>query len=202
MRRRKTPPTSSLDLFLDAISNMFGGIILLAILLALIVQSRSQEPESVSEPGVTLSIQEASVIMDKLYELEAQHSQLRDAVLILQQMQPKIQHSEISSLQSELARRQEMLSESVQKQIELSRTLAQQESSTANLRQEIAEVQQLTSTQAALEAEKLALDEALEEQVEILRLPGRDGRKSNVILLMRCGKLYVTYEADGISAEQ
>lgn len=201
MRRRKTPPTSSLDLFLDAISNMFGGIILLAILLALIVQSRSQEPESVSEPGVTLSIQEAGVFMDKLDELEAQHSQLRDAVLILQQMQPKIQHSEISSLQSELARRQEMLSESVQKQIELSRTLAQQESSTANLRQEIAEVQQqLTSTQAALEAEKLALDEALEEQVEILRLPQVETVvKSNVILLMRYGKLYVTYEADGIT---
>jgi hypothetical protein len=201
MRRRKATPTSSLDLFLDAISNMFGGIILLAILLALIVQSRSQEPELVSEPGVTVSIQEASVILGKLDQLEAQYSQLRDAVLILQQMQPKIQQSEISSLQSELAQRQEMLSESVQKQIELSRTLAQQESSTANLRQEIAEVQQqLTSTQAALEAEKLALDEALEEQVEILRLPQVETVvKSNVILLMRYGKLYVTYEQDGIT---
>lgn len=201
MRRRKTSSTSSLDLFLDAISNMFGGIILLAILLALVVQSRSQEPELVSKPGVTMSIQEASNIMEKLDRLEGQHLQLRDAVLILRQMEPKIQQSEISALQTELFRRQEVISESVRQQIELSRQLTEQSAFTANLRQEIAEVkQQLTNTQAALESEQLALDEALEEQAEILKLPQVETvAKSNVIILMRYGKAYATYREDGVT---
>jgi phage host-nuclease inhibitor protein Gam len=148
-----------------------------------------------------MSIHEANMIMVKLDRLNGQHSQLRDAVLILQQMQPKMQQSEISSLQDELAQRQELVSESVRQQIELSRELTQQEASTANLRQEIAEVeQQLTSTQAALENEQLALDEALEEQSELLKLPQVETvAKSNVIILMRYGKAYIAYQGDGIT---
>lgn len=199
MKRRRALPTSSLDLFLDAISNMFGGIILLAILLSLIVQKRSQEPELVAEQGVPTSVLEANELLSELDRLDSLHTQLREAILILNAGRPKAEQVKVLDLQNELARVQEMADESIQQQIEVSRLLAQQVATTADLRQEIAEVQhQLTSVQSALQTEQLALDEALDEQLEILKLPQVETvSKSNLILLMRYGKVYVAYENDG-----
>src|SRR5688500_11906818 len=53
MRRRRTQPPDSLDLLLDTITNAFGGILFLAILVVLLMQkNRHRFDSSVNEdPG-------------------------------------------------------------------------------------------------------------------------------------------------------
>jgi hypothetical protein len=197
MRRRRNQASSSLDLFLDTISNTFGGIILVAILLSILVQNRTQEPAQAQETPVTTTMEEMQQLLSTVDNLQALQSQLSAAIAHLESLQPRSDQTELVVLRQQIEQKEKELAGRLQQQLEASQRLAEQMRATAEVTQELQDLdQQLSHLTAALEVEQSALDKAMDEQLEILKLPRvSEVRKSNVILLMRYGKVYATYEA-------
>jgi hypothetical protein len=78
--RRRRPPDSSLELLLDTITNTFGGILFLAILVSLLLQtSGSGDPRAAATRGAPLSAAEAADIEIRLEDLQDQARRLRKA---------------------------------------------------------------------------------------------------------------------------
>lgn len=198
MRRRRTLPDSSLDLFLDTISNTFGGIILVAILLSILVQNRTQEPLQAQESPQTITLEEAQQIVSQVDRLQALQSQLTESVAHLESQRPRPDQAELVLLHKEVDQKEKQLAGQLRQQAVVSQKVAQQLEATAEIRKELEETgQQLIDLTVALEVDRTALDKAMDEQLEILKLPRvSEARKSNVILLMRYGKVFPVYQAN------
>jgi len=76
-RRDGDSSTSSFDLFLDTICNTFGGIVFLAILLAMIIQNRRIEPTDASETTAGATPAEIRVLVREMDRLQSVLSALR-----------------------------------------------------------------------------------------------------------------------------
>ena len=172
MRRRRSGPASSLDLFLDTICNTFGGIMFLAILLSVLVQMRSKEPKPIEPSKVPMTAAEARVVINQLDVLTSAHTRLSELLVELRKNQPLPEDQTIQELGKQSIRAQEALDETIRLQVETSKQLAQQVEMNAEIVQSMEEFrQQLIAERASLEKDTMGLDEALSDQMEVLKLP-------------------------------
>ena len=74
--RRGTQPQDSFDLFLDTICNTFGGIIFLAILVAILIQNRSMQTLANNPPLPQGSPEEVRSLIRQISLLEVETSNL------------------------------------------------------------------------------------------------------------------------------
>ncbi|MDX1928721.1 MAG: hypothetical protein SFV81_19485 [Pirellulaceae bacterium] len=192
MRRRRTGQASSLDLFLDTICNTFGGIMFLAILLSVLVQIRSKEPKPVEPSKVPMTAAEAREVSNQLATLTTAYDRLTDLLVELRKKQPLPEDQTIQQLGKESEQAQKVLDEATQQQVETAKQLAQQIQTNAEILQSMEECrEQLIAERAALEKDTMALDEALSDQMETLKLPKiATSFKSKVFFLMRYHKVY------------
>lgn len=192
MRRRRTGQASSLDLFLDTICNAFGGIMFLAILLSVLVQMRSKEPKAVESSKVRMTAAEAREISNQLATLTSTYNRLSDLLVELRKKQPLPEDQTIQQLGKKSEQAQEVLDEATRQQVDASKQLAQQIQINAEIVQSMEEFrEQLIAERAALEKDALALDEALSDQMAVLKLPKiATSFKSKVFFLMRYHKIY------------
>ncbi len=198
MRRRRKQPDSSLDLFLDVVCNAFGGIILVAILLSIVVLDRTQQPAKAQEMGLPMSADESRETLVNIDRLESLRTQLSGSIAVLRELQPKPEQTEILGLQEELDQIEKELEKTVHEQSQATQQLAEALRESAELREDLDNLeQQLIEAQAALETDRKALDEALDEQLEVLKLPQVERTaKPNVILVMKYGRVFPVYEAN------
>jgi hypothetical protein len=196
MRRRKQPETSSLDLFLDTICNTFGGIVFLAILIAVLVQMRSKAPTSQQSDTVPVTAEEYHQIAMQVEELSSERRRLAVAIAQLQLMQGNSDDAAVAEQRKILEAKRLELEAQLAKQTDVTESVAKQMQENQEIQEEIdALQQQLIESQAALEQEQSALDEALADNMEVLKLPKvQRSFKSNIIMILQYGRLYAIYE--------
>ena len=199
MRRRRSGPASSLDLFLDTICNTFGGIMFLAILLSVLVQMRSKEPKPIEPSKVPMTAAEARVVINQLDVLTSAHTRLSELLVELRKNQPLPEDQTIQELGKQSIRAQEALDETIRLQVETSKQLAQQVEMNAEIVQSMEEFrQQLIAERASLEKDTMGLDEALSDQMEVLKLPKIETSfNSKVFFLVRYNKIYALAKSPG-----
>lgn len=192
MRRRPPTNTSSLDLFLDTICNTFGGIVFLAILLSVLMQMRSKQPQPLDPSDVPMSAEDYHDVVAKFDDLTAARQQLSDLVVDARSRLPTSEDLEIQEAQRQAEQEQQRLESAIEQHTEFMKQLAQQLEDNAKIAEETQEVsRRLTEAQASLERDQAALEEALSDKLEILKLPRVETiNKSNEIILMRYGRIY------------
>lgn len=98
----------------------------------------------------------------------------------------------MSQILNYLDEQAQKLNKAISDQQAVATQLAKQLKSNAQVLEEMNKIKkQLIKVQAALEVETKALDKALDDQMEILKLPQvKSSSKRNLIILMRYGKVY------------
>lgn len=187
-RRRRRNADSSLELLLDTICNTFGGVLFLAILIAMLLQLRGRAA-TVASPSVAHQLEFERLTnqqVDARERLEKISGALREQDKLVAQFQSNSQSI------AELERQK-------QQRDRLNATSAKLLENVAHEQQSInVEAQQLANLDAALaqaEREKTALDARLKRESaarqESARLPTlHDTVKREVPLCLRHGRLY------------
>ena len=126
MRRRRTSAgvNGSLELFLDTICNMFGGIMFMAILLSVLLQMRGKEAEVEASSTKTISRSEAEAYSAEVELLERQRKQLLATVELLEQKNSSDEQSEAIQKQQELMEARRRLDSVISQQAEMSKLLS------------------------------------------------------------------------------
>lgn len=200
-RKRKLRTDSSLDLFLDAICNAFGGIMFIAILVSILVSMRSNEPQDASESS-SISEAEASRLQERLESLQlqvrtvAQSNSDREKLLLTEG------DTEVEGLRAKhqaLVERLESLRNKQAANLNSARVNDQ------SIREAQTELQELATElrEARIAAAERSKDfeEALDETETMTQLPKvAETRKGNVMLAIRHGKLYLLTDETGKSS--
>ena len=89
MRRRSRAPKDSLDLLLDTMCNAFGGIVLIAILIALLIESPGDESRKSAPSGrealeVSRKARELTELEADVSEIEKRWEENKDLLELLQ----------------------------------------------------------------------------------------------------------------------
>lgn len=191
MRQRRTLQTDSLDLLLDTICNTFGGILFIAMLVVLLVQSTEVLPTTEAEAGVTPA---------DLQLLEQDLRNLQEELLILQQSRSAQQKLEA---QFAPAAARELVEQRNVSQAERDRLAAERNQALADLAQRQAHTRQIEQDLATLdrqvqqaEAERqqavTSAQQEREARTQQLRLPVvRQTSKTQVGVILRYGRMYV-----------
>ncbi len=104
--------------------------------------------------------------------LTTQHAQLTELLAELRRKQPRPEDRDIQNFLKQCEQQQKELDESLREQADTSKQLAEQIEENVEQEQSMEEFrQQLIAERAALEQDTTALDEALSDQMEVLKLP-------------------------------
>jgi hypothetical protein len=201
VRRKSNLNGSSLDLFLDTICNAFGGIMFLSILISVLAQLQGGKSESSDAPP--LSKEETVQNAIQAAELEEERAQLLVIVQKLERDQLGGDESQLLAMLHSLDQAQNKLSEMVAEQSRMSSKLSDVQSAVETLREESQKVErELTNNRAALTAQEQALDDALNAREQKVQLPkAKVSNKTNILLAMRYGKLYLVTDPSQSGAD-
>ena len=136
MRKRTAGPKDSLDLLLDTMCNAFGGIVLIAILVALLISptdSNSSRESEVNRETLELSrkSRELRELENQVAVLEAKYKDIKEIIPLVQKRDQlretlkKLQESEARSLVSLNNRLAELMEQQVEAEQELSSLTAE-----------------------------------------------------------------------------
>ena len=126
-RRRKNELGDSFDLFLDTITNTFGGVLLIALLIVLMIQETKQESPETKNAATTDDIQ---LVESEISALEAKKAALQTGLKIQQEFEQDFQSDEVKELAGEVST---ALAKKREKEQELSEMNADIKSSDAEL---------------------------------------------------------------------
>ena len=192
MRKRTTGPKDSLDLLLDTMCNAFGGIVLIAILVALLISpsdSNSSRESKVNRETLELSrkSRELSELENQMAVLEERYKDIEEIIPFVQKRDQlretlkKLQESEAQSLVSLNNRLAELMEQQVEAEQELS-----------DLTAEIAALtSEIDSTSTALSNLEEQMKEIVASNTKITHPPARrdaSGFQCNFIL--RYGEIF------------
>lgn len=196
MRRSSRVAGSSLELLLDTICNTFGGILFLAILIAVLVQLRertiaSQAPSRAQIAQLALGQEQMAAVRDRLAALRAAEAQQ-------QRLADELSSDEVDRLLAEIARLEttkgqlaDLKLKSLAEMAKLQRVV----NDASMKRKQLAnEGKSLEMTKQQLEQE---LEKELEARTETARMPTiRPTDKDERVLCLRRGKIYSLGEVD------
>ncbi|MDB4423148.1 hypothetical protein OAG34_01380 [bacterium] len=202
MRRRQTQ-TDSFDLFLDTICNTFGGIIFMAILVAILIQTRSvlHEPEQTDQ--TTHTPQEMRELQARLTAAESSVQRLSIALESMPEINPSDDFREYVETTSELERIEQnilqMIADSKAKSNELEVIIANNET----LKEENDNVpERLRSLTELAQKEEAAVSELINTKQTTLKLPReKESSAESTLALLKGDLLYLAGEFDGIRDE-
>lgn len=201
--RRRQPPSDSFDLFLDTICNTFGGIIFLAILVAILIQTRSVVHQPEQKDQTTQTREEARELQTRLAAVDSSVQQLQRVLKSMPEMNPSEEFQEYADLKNELAesnrKLKEMLTESDAKNKELEKTIAANE----GMKKDNESVpERLKSLTELVKNEEAAVAEIINTRQTTLKLP-REKKSSaqSTLALLKGDLLYIAGEFDSVRDE-
>lgn len=199
-RTRKMKNESSLDLFLDAICNAFGGIMFISILVSILVSMRSNQPQEVSKAS-SVSEAEASRLQEKLESLQLQIRTIAQSNADRERLLMTDGDTEVDGLR---ARHQELVErvEALHRQQALDLTSARKnDQSIKNAQTELQELStELREARIAAADRSKDFEEALDATETMTQLPKvAETFKGNILLAMRYGKIYLLTDIQGKS---
>jgi len=201
MTRRAPPQSDSLEMLLDTMCNTFGGIILIALLIALLArETRRNQAE-------TRAITQSASLLHR--QLEQAQSELAQARRLQQELARRAADPATAHLLSLVQRREQLrdLNELLVEQLRtanqpvsfrpadlISNWTARATAVETNLTQERTLAASLQSQLADLQLQSNALAQAALRQVQHLRLPREhDTTKTNLNVIVRYQRVYPLY---------
>lgn len=190
-RRSNSNSTGSLDLFLDTICNAFGGIVFISILISVLAQMQGGATSEEDTPSP--SPQNAAEIAQQTSALEAKRAQLIAMIQKIERDQLGGDQTDLLDMLKKLEESQKKLDDVVSQQVKASQKLSDIEAEKAKLQEEADKIaREIGDARAALVTHTKSLGDALDAIEQKVQLPKvRTTRKSNVLLAMRYGKLYL-----------
>ncbi len=201
MKRRVSELGSgSLDLFLDAVCNTFGGIVFMAIMLAVLIQTRAipTVPETAEETPPSAA--ELRQIVTQLDDATTSHAELARA---LDQTPPLTSSTDGQEYQDLLALQQSLqaeLSGRTQRQLAAARQVAAQMGENAALQAEVEAIPAaVNAAQNQLAAAQAMYRSVIENRQTTLRLPRvQSSDAPSALLLVTAGCVFVARSAAGV----
>jgi len=198
--KRRTAPPDSLELLLDTICNTFGGVLFMAILVAVLIRTSSTIVElPVSEPRPKVSSQELHRANAELSKAMSERESLVSAVRIQRDLAAKLAPPEV---RQELELRNESDADE-------GKLLTESKSATEAIAEVEAKIEQVLADLASLanKSKQAAIDLAnskkdvereVRSRTQTSTLPRlRSSSKREIGLIVRFGKLYVWHRYDG-----
>ncbi len=190
--RRAQDSTSSFDLFLDTICNTFGGIVFIAILLAVMVQSRSVlKTDDEDEHHATAS--QVRHAMDELEGMAAHHERLQLSLAAIAEVAPVVDDSEYLELVELRKQLSSLMDAAMQAATDASRTLAESlESNALQRRENEAVPKDLKEARKLLAKVRADYQSLVEAKQQTLRLPRvRTSQSASVLMLVQEGSIFL-----------
>lgn len=197
-RRRRAPTGDGLDLLLDTVCNTFGGVVFIAILMAILLESSTPHPH---EPTDSSEVAREQLLL----ELQSTTHQLAELKAAVNSQQALISQFSTAELREKIEQRNRLQSQRDSSQEELDRQQAgnrQQQMKLTQQQQSLVEMRQ--SKEAARtrqqELEKQIRQEQLRRRRQVRMPVIRSGdRRREVGLILRYGRMYVwhRWSADG-----
>lgn len=197
--RRRQPQTDSFDLFLDTICNTFGGIIFLAILVAILIQTRSVLHQPEQKDQTTHTRQEIRELQTRLAAAQSSVERLTSELASLPEINPSDDFREFAKTKNEIAEIdqniQEMMDESKTKSKELEAIIAANEKLDED-NQKVPE--RLKSLTELVKKEDAAVSEIINTRQTTLKLPREKASSArSTLALLNADLLYIAGEFDG-----
>lgn len=192
-RRRRLESIDSMDLLLDTVSNVFGGVMFLTLLAALLVISRGGDrlkeksnagsTEQLPPMDLSTNIEALELKLSELdFMLEAQARTLSDLVPSDDAEQKTAQYDHLQKQLMELQKRSEQVQTGV-------RNAESLQNATAEMKEDLE--QQFRELTAQVKAKKVELKKAEEKSSRMVTFSLlRDASTAEVPLLLRYGKVY------------
>lgn len=205
MARRRSSQPDSLELLLDTICNMFGGVLFLAILIAVLIRTTEQTKQESDRPPVEV------VSASELHDLERELTELlqeRDAKAAAMQKQRELMRQFVDPKAAEILKSIAEL-ESEQNRLETdsakaARTLAEQREKVESLAAALVSLDKnLTAAELELVSTQKALQDEIDSRTRTASLPNlRASTKQEVGLILRFGRLYSWHTYDRLGLRQ
>lgn len=197
MRRRRRAADSSLELLLDTICNTFGGVLFLAILVAMLLQLRGTAGALTAPSPIShRHLQERRARTEELKsELESLHAATRQQAEMIGDLSP----SEMAVQRQELEAARQKHSELLTRRAAMATELANTQEVTNQAAQELAKID---SDLAAARQESDSLEESLENETEARTIQARlpvlhETTKRESSYCLRYGRLYRVLDSAG-----
>lgn len=217
MSCRRRTGDSSLELLLDTITNTFGGVLFLAILVSLLLRTASPTASSQSAAAAAISVSEQAAYEVRLVDLQDQLARLQRPrtpdLASVSDSQPDTSKEEAERLSAELAaavheratialhtaasqREREAAMEEIARLVDR-RAVAAEQLSRAKAAMNAAMAESKRLVQARLTLERNSKPTTIEQTVGMPTL--RETQKQQVAVLLRFGRLYMTHRwKDGV----
>jgi hypothetical protein len=190
---RKAEEASSFDLFLDTVCNAFGGIVFLAILMALLIQTRSVVRSNERATDQAVSSDEMRDLLGQLDRLSAEHASLSVTLQGIPLTKGESDGGEFDALMGQVAKLEGELSAANQANAksvqELTRKVKSNQTSSAKAQ---ALVNELAEAKKKVSEKTLEYSQTIESKQQTLTLPvARTSNASSVLALFDRGKIYL-----------
>lgn len=141
----------------------------------------------------TISEAESQLIEEQIAKLQSERTQLAATITALERSMVGEDQTEVLELQAQLAQGEKKREQTVEQQFAMSKHLSDVETEVRERQHELKELDQnLSVAKASLVAKTNAVDVALNSLEQKTELPKvRTTSKSNIIFMMRYGKLYL-----------
>lgn len=189
--RRRDDALDSFDLFLDTVCNTFGGIVFLAILLAIMVQNRSvtRSEEEIKEPASAQEIREALAALESL---SLEHEQLSQALASLAPVKYPIEQAEFVQLEEQSQELQQQISSQMQQLEQRTQKLAEVVKTNEAINQENREIpSKLAAAEAQLQGDQQRLKDVADSKAKPMPISrARSSASGSLLLLVENDRLY------------
>lgn len=191
--RRTNSDLSSFDLFLDTVCNAFGGIVFLAILLALMVQNRSVIETTESRAEQPPTPDEVREWITQLDSLAAQHASLNDTLANTPVAGTAPEEQEFRELMETAQQAESELAKATQSHAKATRELAEKLAANAALAAENAKVPvDLLAAERSVGDKQTEYLAALDSKQQTLRVPkARQSNAASLLVLFKSDTVYL-----------
>jgi hypothetical protein len=199
-RSRRKIDSSSLDLFLDTICNAFGGIMFLALVVAIQISLRGE----VSEGQPQDPQNNPSQSRGNLERLELEREQLQQALAIYEQRIQTTGNSMIGELQTKISEYEEKMEQESKQQEEMKEQLAENQAKLQTQQERIRDMERkLSEAKGRLRETADSVEKTVDAKVTKLELPKvRSSNKTPIFFAMRYGKAFLVIDPNTGEAYQ
>lgn len=191
---RRQPTDNSFDLFLDAICNTFGGIVFLAILLAILIQTRAivKSPEATAEES-PVSAAQLRELVSRLDAAEAELATITAAIGSLPKAKGSSDNLDFHELLKKYESQKQQLNDAVLAQIEKTKSMGKQLLENQEVQQENSQLPiDLAAAQAKAAENKSKMSQLVAKRETTYRLPrDRSTNASSVLALVLQSRFYL-----------
>jgi len=195
--KRAPDATSSFDLFLDTICNTFGGIVFIAILLAVMVQNRALVVSEENAVGKPASAEQVRQAMASLAEVSTQQKLLAISLAAMPESYSTVDDTEFRQLREQQSELEEQIEAALEAEKQASATLAGLLEANAVQREENETVpQQLEELEELVAAAGAAYERSLDAKQQTLRVPRvRSSQSRSMLILVQDGSVFLAKKA-------